>query len=282
VILNIMLVFVCGLAKHSPTPKVTAAYAVFIMAGFVVYHTFGKGAFSAILTMAAVIQCLATSLLAMQVVSTGSADGVSARALILDAVAFACRLSSTTWLDGYLPTDVTGDWVYQLLEICALALTLWLLHHVLVNKRPTYNAEEDSLPIGGMILGCLVLAILFHADLDDKPVFDTLWIMALYIAAVQVLPQLWLISKKGGRVHGLTSHYVMAMAVSRFLSGLFMWHAREDLTCVEWVKGYNHAAYAILGAHAVHLLLLGDFAYYYVKGVSKNGLSCSVLPTISV
>jgi len=149
-----MLVFLCGLAKHSPPPTVTAAYAAFIMAGFTLYHMIGKGDFSAILTMSACVQCLAISLLAMQVVSTGSADGISARALILDAVAFTCRLSSTTWLNGYLPSDATGDWVYQLLEICALALTLWLLHHVLVNKRQTYNADEDTLPIGGMILGC--------------------------------------------------------------------------------------------------------------------------------
>jgi len=106
--------------------------------------------------------------------------------------------------------------------------------------------------------------------------------MSLYVAALQVLPQLWLISKKGGRMQGLTSHYIAAMAVSRFMSGLFMWHARDALTSVPWIKGYNHAPYAILGAHAVHLLLLGDFAYYYVKGVTKNGLSCSVLPTINV
>jgi len=277
-----MLVFLCGLAKHSPPPQVTAAYAAFITAGFTVYHMIGKGEFSAILTMSACVQCLAISLLAMQVVSTGSADGISARALILDAVAFACRLSSTTWLNGYLPSDITGDWIYQLLEICALALTLWLLHHVLVKKRQTYNADEDSLPIGGMILGCLALAILFHGDLDNKPVFDTLWIMSLYVAALQVLPQLWLISKKGGRTQGLTSHYIAAMAVSRFMSGLFMWHARDDLTSVPWIKGYNHAPYAILGAHAVHLLLLADFAYYYFKGMSKNGFSCSSLPTISV
>jgi hypothetical protein len=252
------------------------------MAGYTLYHMMANSQFSAILTMSAVVQCLAISLLAMQVVTTGSADGISARALMLDALAFTTRLSSTTWLNGYLPADITGDWVYQLIDICSLVLTLWLLHHVLTKKRQTYNAEDDSLPIGGLILGCLVLAVLFHADLDDNPVFDTLWIMGLYTATVQVLPQLWLISKKNGRVHGLTSHYVAPMAMSRVMSGLFMWHAREDLTCAPWIKGYNHAPYAILGAHAVHLLLLADFGYYYFKGVSSRGLSCSTLPTISV
>lgn len=277
-----MLVFLCNFAKWSPPPQVTAAYAVFLMAGYMLYHMMANSQFSAILTMSAVVQCLAISLLAMQVVSTGSADGISARALMLDALAFTTRLSSTTWLNGYLPADVTGDWVYQLIDICSLMLTFWLLHHVLVNKRQTYNSEEDSLPIGGLILGCMLLAVLFHADLDDSPVFDTLWIMGLYTATVQVLPQLWLITKKGGRIHPLTSHYVAAMAASRVMSGLFMWHAREDLTSVEWIKGWNHAPYAILGAHAVHLLLLADFGYYYFKGISQKGLSCTALPIVHV
>jgi hypothetical protein len=277
-----MLVFLCNFAKWSPPPAVTAAYSVFLLVGFSLYHMMANGQFSAILTMSAVVQCLAISILAMQVVTSKSADGISAKALILDVIAFSTRLSSTIWKNGYLPADVTGDWVYQLIDICSLVLTLWLLHHILVPMRMTYNAEDDALPIGGLILGCMALAVMFHGDLDDSPVFDTLWTMGLYTCAIQVLPQLWLISKKGGQVHGLTSHYIATMALSRVMSGLFMWHAREDLTCTPWIKGYNHAPYAILGAHAVHLLLLGDFMYYYFKGVANKGLSCSVLPTIAV
>lgn len=70
-----------------------------------------------------------------------------------------------------------------------------------------------------------------------------------------------------------------------------MWHARFDITCDPWVPGYNHAIWAnvseaapskpkctcwskpcksccpevILGANALHMLLLGDFGYYYIK-----------------
>ena len=44
-----------------------------------------------------------------------------------------------------------------------------------------------------------------------------------------------------------------------------MWHARFDITCDPWVDGFNHAIWVILGAHLLHLVLLGDFGYYYVK-----------------
>jgi len=272
-----------GMAKNAPPMHVTIAYGVFLMLGVMIYTLVAEGEFSAILTMSAITQCLAISLLAMKVVSTGDAGDISARALTLDAAAFVCRLSSTIFFNGYLPADVTGDWVYQAIDICSLCLTLWLLRYVLVDKRQTYNSDDDNLPTSGLLLGCMVMAMLFHADLDDRPIFDTLWMAGLFIGAVSVMPQLWLISQNSGRAEALTSHYVAMMAVSRFLSGIFMWHAREDLSSKPWaiLGGWNHGAPVILGAHALNLLLLGDFGYYYIKAIAKNGLSLSE-PTIMV
>mmetsp|Transcript_71458 Transcript_71458/g.209449 ORF Transcript_71458/g.209449 Transcript_71458/m.209449 type:complete len:110 (+) Transcript_71458:2-331(+) len=96
----------------------------------------------------------------------------------------------------------------------------------------------------------------------------------LFVSVVAVLPQLWLITRSHGRCDALTSHYIAAMAVSRLLSGTFMWHARHDITSDPWVEGVNHGVWAILGAHALHLLFLADFAYYYIKAVLQDGLNC--------
>jgi len=270
------------MAKHAPPAQVSVAYGLFLTVALGIWHMMAEGEFSAILTVSAMLQCLAVSLLAMQVMSGGGAAGVSAKALALDAAGFAFRLSSTTWLQGYLPADITGDWLYQVIDACSLALTLWLLHRVLVTERTTYSADDDSLPIGPLLLGALLLAAVFHADLNDRPLFDTLWMAGLFTGTVAVLPQLWLISRKGGHVQALTSHYVAVMALSRACSGLFMWHCREDLTSNQWIGGWEHAPWAILGAHAVHLVLLGDFAYYYVKAVATQGLACTFEPAITV
>merc|ERR1719491_2419183 len=89
------------------------------------------------------VQCLAVVLLALQMVSTGSAAGISSRALSLDALAICCRLSSTLWLNGYLPVDASGDYVFQAVDICSLGVLAWLLHQVLVVKRHSYQAEGD-------------------------------------------------------------------------------------------------------------------------------------------
>merc|ERR550539_169715 len=260
-------------AQKAPPNQVLAAYAMFIGSALAMYHMVANGEFSSILTLAVMLQCLAFALLSLQTLMTGHAAGISARALALDAVALIFRLSSTMWLQGYLPVDASGDWLYQAVDVCSLVLVIWLLRRLLVEQQSTYQKEQDSFPAAPMVLAALVLAALFHADMNSRPIFDTLWMAGLFVSAVAVLPQLWLIARTGGRVEALTSHYIAAMALSRALSGIFMWHARFDITCEPWVEGVNHAIWAILGAHIAHILLLSDFAVYYVKAVVKKGLT---------
>lgn len=270
-----------AMAAYSPkkdgnpqSSQVLAAYGFFILSAGAVWHLVADGAFSSILTLSVMIQCLSLALLGLQLISSGSGAGISARGLMLDALALCCRLSSTLWLNGYLPVDASGDHIFQIIDICSLCILGWLLYQVLVEKRHTYQAEEDSLPVAPMAVGAMFCAALLHGNMNGRPVFDTLWMMGLFVSTIAVLPQLWLITRTGGRVEALTSHYIAAMAASRALSGIFMWHARDDITCIPWMMGFNHAIWAILGAHLLHFILLGDFAYYYVKAVYEKGLNC--------
>jgi len=251
-------------------------YGVFIMSAGAVWHFVADGAFSSILTMAVMVQCLGVALLALQMISTGSASGISARALSLDALAICCKLSSTLWLNGYLPVDASGDHIFQFFDICSLAILAWTLYQILVVNQHSYQAEEDSLPILPMTLGAFVLACLLHGNMNGRVIFDTLWMTGLFVSTIAVLPQLWLITKTGGCIEALTSHYIAAMAVSRAMSGIFMWHAHADITCAPWIGNFNHTGWAILAAHLLQMLLLGDFGYYYVKAVLKSGLNCVI------
>merc|ERR1719157_382766 len=128
-----------------------------------------------------------------------------------------------------------------------------------------------------MTIGAFVLAAMLHGNMNGRPLFDTLWLAGLFVSTIAVLPQLWLITRTGGRVEALTSHHIAAMAASRLLSGIFMWHARHDITCIPWaIFGFNHAIWAILGSHLVHILLLSDFAYMYIKAVAANGFDVTL------
>jgi len=258
------------------TVHVTSAYVVFSALVIALHHLVANRAFSSMMTISVMIRSLAFMLLAAKSLASVSAAGISVRALALDAFALSCQLSSTTWLQGYLPADASGDGLFQIADICSLVMVFWLLHHVLTERTSSYQAEDDSCPVFLLMLLCLVLASVFHADLNSKPLFDMLWMAGLFAGVVAVLPQLWLIVRTGGHVEALTSHYIALMAVSRGMSGFFLWAARRDITCDEWVPGFNHAIYAIIFAHLLHLILLADFAFYYLKALALKGFATDI------
>merc|ERR1719463_297997 len=127
-----------------PHPRVLMAYGVFLSLAAWVYHVIADGEFSSIIAVGVIFQCAAFVTLAMQVISSGSCAGISARSLALEAIALCCKLSSTTWLDGYLPNDASGDWFYQAADVCSVLVVFWVLRQVLVTRRSSYQAAEDS------------------------------------------------------------------------------------------------------------------------------------------
>jgi len=267
-----------AMSEKAPPAPLLAAYAFFLAGVAGLYHLVmgSEDALSSVLTVAEMLQCLALLLLAAQVLTSGSVAGISARAIGLEALALCCRLSSTLWLNGYLPVDESGDWFYQGVDLCALAASAWLLHQVLVVRRSSYQKDSDTFPVMPVVVIGFVLAAVFHADMNLRPVFDTMWMAGLFIGSVAVLPQLWLIMRTGGHVEALMSHFIAVMAISRALSGWFMYIARNDIACKYYIDGLNHSILAILGAHLLHLLLLGDFGYVYLKAIATQGLHCSL------
>lgn len=229
---------------------------------------------SSVFTVAAMLQCLAMLLLAAQVISTKGVHGISVRCVGLEALALCCRLSSTLNFDGYLPVDESGDWFYQTVDLCALAAAIWLLYQILVVHSRSFDASAQSFPVVPLVAGAFVMAAIFHADMNQRPVFDTLWMAGIFLSSVSVLPQLWFITRSGGRVETLMSHYIAVMAVSRALSGWFMYIARSEVNNKPYVDGVNHSIIAVLSAHMLHIILLVDFAYHYVKAVATQGLNC--------
>jgi len=261
--------------KSTPSASVVAAYGLLIISAVTMYHTVAAKKFSSVLTLGAMVQTFAFGLLGLQMASARHARGISARALALEALALICRLSSTVWLDGYLPVDASGDWMYQAVDICSLSIVLWLLYQVLVVHKDTYQEAEDSFPAVHVAIGAAALAAIFHPDMDTYPLFDALWMSNVNISAIAVMPQLWLSARAGGRMEALTSHYIAAMAVSQVCSGLFMWHAWEHITCKRWIPSMNHGIWAIAFAQVFHMILLADFAYYYIRSLMKEGIYSS-------
>merc|ERR1719401_1091058 len=262
--------------KTAFSTEIAVAYGIAALAVLAVYYLVAEGEVSSILTLSAIVQCLGITFLCMQVLSSGTAAGISAGSLLLDALAIGFRLSSTLWLDGYLPVDKSGDHVYQAVDICCLILLVWLLYYVRKVKGSTYQASEDSFRVCPTVIISLGFAAILHANMDAYPLFDTFWMTGLFLGVVAVLPQLWLIMQNGGQAQALTSHYIASLALSRILSGAFMWMARDHITCDRWFESVNHGVWTIITAHAIHLILLGDFTYQYIRAVMQNGVSAPI------
>lgn len=250
--------------------RVIAAYVICAFASGSIFWYVAGGARSFMLTMAAIVHCFGIALLCFQVLSSRTAQGISVGTLMLEGFSVALRLSSTTHIEGYLPFDKTGDYLYQCVDGVCLVLVLLLLWRVRVMRRGTNLAEQDTTKMWGFLFAAILLSIPLHANGDDDPLFDTLWMAGLLTSVAAQIPQLWMITQMKGHVEALTSHYIVATALSVMLSGVYMFDVRREITCYKWM-GFNHAVYVILLAHVVHLLILGDFAYYYIRALVQKG-----------
>merc|ERR1719465_363017 len=118
----------------------------------------------------------------------------------------------------------------------------------------------------GIMLLCVIAALFFHADLNKFTLFDQVWACACYLETAAMLPQLWMMSKAGGEVEALTSHFIALTTLARIFSLWFWYLAFED-----GIGLYgNYSEMAIIGAHLLQLLLACDFLILYLKSFGKR------------
>merc|ERR1719409_2076546 len=138
------------------------AWVACIAVGLWVYHEIAEKEFTAVLTLSVMVQALAFNCLQAQISDTRSVAGISGKALTMHAIKLCCRLSSSLFLDGYLPTDKSGDWMYQLGDVLSLFMVLQILYSVYGSRKASYQFEADTLDIRNLIIGAIVLAVLIH------------------------------------------------------------------------------------------------------------------------
>jgi hypothetical protein len=230
--------------------------------------------FSAVITLGAAVQCLGFCLLRLKIRQQRGAMGISSRTLQMFAVMYVCRLYSTLQYNGYLPVDRTGDWVYQACDVVALLVIVSLLTSIHSVHESSYDKTNDTCAIHWFVLGCVMLAYLIHPSLNNRRIPDMAWTAALYCESVAMVPQLYLLTKKGGEVESLASHYIACVFVSRLLMMTFWFHSYHELKPKD--ADFNFPGYGVMGAQALQCVLFGDFMYYYVKSIRDS--SRMVLP----
>lgn len=241
-------------------------YAVFISIAIFVREYIAGDEFSCVLTLSAIFQTLALCLLVVNALLTGSVQGLSAKHMQLQAIACGCRLSSTTWLLGYLPLDKSGDYLYQSCDALSLVTALCLSYQAM---RAQSN-EGDTFPVAPFAMVSLILAGLMHADLDNRPVFDGLWLCGVFMQGCVMLPQLWMSAHSSANVPGVLNHFVTVMVISCILSVSYMLDAQEEFTFDTGALHYL-AGKSTLVAHALWIATLGGFFCVSLKKLATKG-----------
>jgi len=239
------------------------AYVVFALCGCVVMKEFSDHDFSVVLTFGAGVQTLGFFALLLKVRAQKTVKGVSSKTLEMYVGVFMFRLSSTLVKNGYLPVDRSGDWAYQLADIVSLLIVFQLLYCCHKTHGTTYQAEHDSLQIQHALLPCVLLALFTHGDLNSNKFFDVMWTISMNMDTVALLPQLWMLTKIGGEVEGMTTHFVAAIFVSRACAMLFWYYGYGELAPSS--GGVNVAGLTIMIMHSLQILFSADFMMHYLK-----------------
>eukprot|EP00656_Telonema_subtile_P057420 TRINITY_DN9438_c0_g1_i1.p2 TRINITY_DN9438_c0_g1~~TRINITY_DN9438_c0_g1_i1.p2 ORF type:complete len:221 (+),score=58.71 TRINITY_DN9438_c0_g1_i1:82-744(+) len=148
------------------------------------------------------------------------------------------------------------------LKVLFIGSSYWILWLMLKDSQisATYDLEQnDTAKLEYIVAPCVVFAICTAVDWSAM---EILWTISIYLEAVAIIPQLFLLQRLGS-CDALSSHYIVCLGGYRFLY-LLNWIYRyftED--------GYYYQAgvFIVWGAGVVQTLLYVDFFYYYVTCV---------------
>ena len=115
-----------------------------------------------------------------------------------------------------------------------------------------FDADEGLVALGAVLLsiGTLLFSALLGVAInqDYSSPFEMCWAFSIYLEAVAILPQLFMLQKQGGS-ENLTSHYIFMLGMYR-LFYLFNWiyrYATEEnyMQVIVWVSGAPFARDAL-------------------------------------
>lgn len=142
----------------------------------------------------------------------------------------------------------------KLIYISASVFTCYL---IFFKFKATYDGNHDSMRAEFLIVPAAGLACLINTKFDA---IEILWTFSIYLEAVAILPQLFLISKTG-EAETITSHYLFAQGSYR------------ALYILNWIYRYHYESHVdtiAIVAGVVQTILYCDFFYLYITKVVKG------------
>ncbi|KAI1291832.1 ER lumen protein-retaining receptor [Halotydeus destructor] len=196
-----------------------------------------------------VAHLVAIIILLLKIWKTRSCSGISGKSQILFTVVYVSR-----YLDLFTNFISLYNSVMKIVFIGASGATLYLIY---AKFKATYDRNHDTFRIEFLLLPVALLSLIVNHEFT---IFEVLWTFSIYLEAVAILPQLFLVSKTG-EAETITSHYLFALGSYR------------ALYLLNWVyRYYSEGFYDLIAivAGVVQTVLYCDFFYLYVTRVIKG------------
>lgn len=252
----------------------SAVYACFLLAVVTVYYALGGSFMNArgadqLRYASVVAEALGLLVLRRKIERQGRVTGVSGMTFTMYALVYTLRLVA------FAPESAdVDDWSLEVLAFGSLLLVLDVCRMVFVNHKKTYQEELDVLKVKYLAPACVLLGVLIHPDLRSGVWFNCCWTVCLYLDVVALMPQVVMMSMGGGKVEAPIGHFVAATALSRSVDLWYWFYMFDSVGPEDTPPGsFHYSAWLIVLAHMLHLLLVADFMYYYMKGRVQGMLS---------
>ncbi|XP_067937057.1 ER lumen protein-retaining receptor 2-like isoform X1 [Watersipora subatra] len=193
---------------------------------------------------------IALVLLLLKIWVSKSVTGLSGKSQLLLALVFVTR-----YIDLF--THFVSPY-NTLMKIFFLSLSFATVHLIYGKFKATYLVISDTFRIEFLIVPCAGLACLVNHDYS--PV-EVLWTFSIYLEAVAILPQLFMISKTG-EAEVVTTHYLFCLAFYRalyILNWIYRFYTEHYFDLIAVVAG------------SVQTVLYADFVYLYITKVWIHG-----------
>ena len=161
-----------------------------------------------------------------------SVAGISLKTQELYAIVFLARYLDLFW--NFLSMYNVVMKIIFIISSCSIVYII----RFGVPHKDTYNSEDDAFPYLYLIVPAALLGVAINQDYSSP--FEMCWAFSIYLEAVAILPQLFMLQKQGGS-ENLTSHYIFLLGMYR-LFYLFNWvyrYATEEnyMQPIVWVSG---------------------------------------------
>lgn len=155
--------------------------------------------------------------------------------------------------------DQINWWAEQFLGYVSLILVFDILHSVFRTHRSSYQRSLDVVQAKYLISGALFFALTLRPHLHFWTSSQGFWwCFCLYLDVMALLPQVYMMAHGGGVVKAPIAHFVAAVFCSRFEDA---WDLRFAPIHPDEYISFS----VVIGLHMLHLLMIADFMYYYVK-----------------